>query len=1515
MRLLTVFFISIFSLNLGLAASTKNNPTRIQLGTNQCDHVNLEDSWFVYTASDYHYLVISTCGKTEVDTYCEVYHLNSNELIQRSDDCCSAQSEIKFIVEPDSSYLIRWRGIYADASYEWDCYREEIPDGDYHSSAIGFNKDEEVDISISEYSEKWFKYVSVGYELLRLNTKHICLDIYEGKVDDAHRILNRYRYDSSLVFSTLPGKTYYFKWVNENEKEKSIQWMLESREASNGESFDKPIAFPTGEDYDVSSELSRDIWFSYSPDSTGVMHVFPGYYSGINIMVLDKESGEEVVVVEEKPEWDPRRYAFVYTKGRDYLLRFRSSVDYSFSARDNDFKMGENKYVPIKVGEGVHCVNSAYPGKGQWFRYVPSYNTNVKLLTEFGAFASTVIQLIDEKSGVVLESDTCENDEGAEAMVTCPVVKDRSYLIYIGKSSVYSSLESFGWELKENANDCFSPKKIHAGQLIGGLGNSGHWFTYTTTQRCWLGIKMVNPKKDEQVDYSILGDCDSLLSFNKSVLLEEGTEVLIKTKGKGVRGDYYFEIHESFVEVGSYDYPIAITEGTYLLPKQYDVWYVFTPETEGKIEVEVLNDNAPNPVVQLYRNYNDCVRQVTFNYASNKAAIRCIPNDPIYIKWPGLNSEDITFRLTKKDADEGDVIQTAIEAKEGLNLMDKLNRMPTWYYYVPKNEGHIEIKTCDLTDQDTYVSVWDSIGAPHTSIYDKGDKCGEQSYVRFRSVKNDTVYVVWYEDYIDSPYNWSLIEEPFVQGDYRGNALEAVEGVNQCGFSTYKEQWFKYVAKSDGRIYISNCEYDVGFLADVEVFEGDSKSDLYLTYDKCDGPGVDRDFNCKKGATYFIKFEVWQKNAAWQGSWDLKEVPYELGEKCEIPKPVQSGLNVSSAKQMWFTYTAKENVEINLSTCGLNNSSGYFDLQLNFNCNWITYNYESYFCDDGKEYSFQAIKDSTYLFNFGYMSGDETLLWTFEEIPYEKYGCCQDALEAVEGINHITDSYLEDRWYKFYAPLSGIVELSSLGLTQEDTKVELFDGCPNGYYYTRIYSSDNYSGTKQSELSWDIDGGKTYYICWYGDSIKSDYKWELTYKRQGDYPELPLEAELGENFRTDNGQKSQYFRFRSSEKQKLYEVLASDEDKASRKIDVWRQYYNSSNGIEFLTDSTRAELINWGNSDYIIECKGDVGESYAWSVREKDIDTISINQSLKGQVGYINNWFVIDTVPSGYYFIENSLKKPIDDDFEINNDVWENSAVETVSSFEDFSVYLIKGNDDTYVKWKVDQNKKKDYSWSVAPYLGLAENSCCEDARLAMLGDNYLAFDKQGYTYKLRVEKSGGYTLSADVSQPVVNDLGRIIFTEGQCGNQNNIIWLEGDNLRNEIVEEFKVQLDSVSKDKTYYINFDFRNYTGEIKEFTWNLALEKEYDVAVSELKSNVFVVDENPNQGQFRLLYDTLKEEGTLRIFDVLGRLVYSEVLQKGSTETQICMDYKENGIYLLYIDVRGKEFKEKILISDMR
>ncbi|TLX75229.1 T9SS type A sorting domain-containing protein [Labilibacter sediminis] len=325
------------------------------------------------------------------------------------------------------------------------------------------------------------------------------------------------------------------------------------------------------------------------------------------------------------------------------------------------------------------------------------------------------------------------------------------------------------------------------------------------------------------------------------------------------------------------------------------------------------------------------------------------------------------------------------------------------------------------------------------------------------------------------------------------NATIANQGINISN-NALGEQWFVYTATMTGKVTVSTCGLTEANTY-VEIYDACGENAFASSNDFCNEQS-EVSFEVIDGLSYLINWKNYYTNS--QFEWDLQEGKVNQGEFCSNPLMASAGYTVSDAPQnkyRWFEFTASRNGKITVEAVGDNAAdcriavydNCMFTSTVNNDLSW-----------NPSKIAFDGIEGKRYLISWqnGDINGE--IAWTIEESNWEPGERCIDPIDVsdVEGapINHESGT---NKWYRFIARENGEINVSSVGLTQEDTYVEVYSGCGEG----RIAFNDDTEGL-QAELTMDVSKGKAYWIKWDNIFMPEQYAWSLKSDIPTDLPEV-----------------------------------------------------------------------------------------------------------------------------------------------------------------------------------------------------------------------------------------------------------------------------------------------------------------------------------------------------------------------------------------------------------------------------
>lgn len=314
------------------------------------------------------------------------------------------------------------------------------------------------------------------------------------------------------------------------------------------------------------------------------------------------------------------------------------------------------------------------------------------------------------------------------------------------------------------------------------------------------------------------------------------------------------------------------------------------------------------------------------------------------------------------------------------------------------------------------------------------------------------------------------------------NAAVAQKGINVSD-NSQGDQWFIYKATINGKVTVSTCgQTDANTY--VEIYDACGQEAFASSNDFC-GEQSEISFEVIQGFSYLINWRNFYTNV--QYNWNLQESQVNQGEFCSNALVVTAGYTVSLApknKYRWFEFTASRNGKITVQAVGDNAAdcrvSVYddcmFTSSVNHDLSW-----------NPNMVAFEGVQGKTYLISWQNGADNGEIAWTLEEDDWLTGERCIDPIDVnmVEEspINHESAT---NKWYRFIARNDGEITISSVGLTTEDTYLEVYSGCGQD----RVEFNDDFNNL-QSEITMSVTSGKAYWIKWDNIFMPKQYLWNL----------------------------------------------------------------------------------------------------------------------------------------------------------------------------------------------------------------------------------------------------------------------------------------------------------------------------------------------------------------------------------------------------------------------------------------
>jgi len=558
-----------------------------------------------------------------------------------------------------------------------------------------------------------------------------------------------------------------------------------------------------------------------------------------------------------------------------------------------------------------------------------------------------------------------------------------------------------------------------------------------------------------------------------------------------------------------------------------DQWFKYTATRNGRIVVRSCGLTTVNTAVIAYKelpsgniesidgNDDACGQQSLIGFPADSGVT-------YYFVWRiKYASGSFKWLLKEEDLQPGDNCNLAIKANLGNNTVDNSSG-DKWFWYTASAFKKLTISTCGQTSERTiaFIKKGDCQNLRDVLLHNLV-RCGNQESYTFPAEEGETYYIDWKSYYTTGTYTWQLREEDYQPGEICRTALPAVVGTNTAD-NAMGDQWFTYTATRTGKTIISSCGLTTANTG-IEVYTGSCSNLIYVANndDFCGDQSLVQ-FEADSGVTYYIRWSGYFTSESY--NWTISEEDWLPGEICSTAITAQTDTNVASINQFryqYFEFKAPRSSWVTISNCGQTPVSTDVTIY-KYNCRDFL-DVDSNPCDTQTNIGFAADSGATY-YIYWYASAPDTFKWTLTLDNLSTGHFCSSAYIAKVGENIAEESPTRDNWYKYTATKNCKVVVSSCGLTDKNTYVDVLKG--NCVDLEFLDTNDDGCG-EQSSLSFQADSGMTYYILW-GSDTNEPFNWRLSEQpiNTGDFCSVAIPAILGTNS-VDNSSGDQWFVFKA----------------------------------------------------------------------------------------------------------------------------------------------------------------------------------------------------------------------------------------------------------------------------------------------------------------------------------------------------------------------------------------------------
>ncbi|WP_282036258.1 T9SS type A sorting domain-containing protein [Saccharicrinis aurantiacus] len=568
---------------------------------------------------------------------------------------------------------------------------------------------------------------------------------------------------NELFFDAEEGTTYYISWTNNIASD--FNWTITEESYNEGEHCSFAEEMRINNSYDWLPGISEK-WFKYTPAEDIKLHVATLDSDKSELIGYDiyKACGTQVFFEGyESSGWDA-------IAGVTYYIKVYGNIDetikWQLSPSVSDDTAGNtcDEAIPVVIDTDIEYTKENY--LSQWFIFEAQVDGVADIVTSDNSSLNTYWYL-----------DCNDRVSSGRSM---RVKKGQLYYLDI------EAWKSCTWQISERE---FYDYEICEDAITAPIAESilfdndlkTRWYEYTATQTGKTTLTANGSVLNAYV--SVSNNCN-LSSINSSSNIiefsaEEGMTYYIEWVNNSA-----FPFEWIINEGGSYDLgegclnPISVESDTdinFTSNLNKDVWYSYTAAEDGKVTINKNDDFWGS----TFKVYNNC----SSNYmasGSNFSTFVVEKGQTYLIKWStGYGIPEFTWTITESELLAGEFCNSAHTSIEGNNTYKGENAQ--WFVYIPEEDQQIKVSSCDKTDLDTKLYVFESCENSKLIAYND-DVCKLQSEIVFSALAGVEYYIAWSVKG-DAQFEWDLS----VVGD------NAVKKTDYTSFSMYPNPANSYI--------------------------------------------------------------------------------------------------------------------------------------------------------------------------------------------------------------------------------------------------------------------------------------------------------------------------------------------------------------------------------------------------------------------------------------------------------------------------------------------------------------------------------------------------------------------------------------------------------------------------------------------------------------------------------------------------------------------------------------------------
>ncbi len=463
---------------------------------------------------------------------------------------------------------------------------------------------------------------------------------------------------------------------------------------------------------------------------------------------------------------------FQCTTGSTYYIRWRISISstnkaYNWTLTEEAAEQGDFCDDPKSAIIGSNLADHS-SGADQWYTYTAVNTGKLKLTTCDQTTEDTFVEVYNSCDGYPISYNN--NSCNYQSSLILETTAGNTYLIKWKSNNISGS---YNWiltdDLTEQGDFCDDPFIATTGtnQCDHSTGVN-QWFAYTASVTGEIIVSSCS-QTSEDTYVEVYEDCSTLLSANNDYCSTQSQLAFSCTQGE----TYYVKWSNTYTS-GSYNWTLTEnedTEGYYCESAYtaiegtnncdhstgYDQWFAYTPESNGRVTISSCGLTTENTSLEIYKGCDESVYLQINNSCSTQesATFQVYANETYYIRWKKTyTSGTYNWSLSREDLNPGEECSQALSCNLGDNSTTHTSDYDQWYEFTSSEDGILVIKSCDLTEFDTKLEIYNDC---NTLIESADDECGFQTQLSYAIADGETIYIRWLgEKAVNKTYNWNL---------------------------------------------------------------------------------------------------------------------------------------------------------------------------------------------------------------------------------------------------------------------------------------------------------------------------------------------------------------------------------------------------------------------------------------------------------------------------------------------------------------------------------------------------------------------------------------------------------------------------------------------------------------------------------------------------------------------------------------------------------------------------------------